>query len=327
MKVLLTGANGFVGSHILDRLLAQKIDVAVLLRPSSDRKFITTQLSKVDVRTGGIDQPNTLDAALEGVTHVIHCAGATKALNAAGFMAVNQRGTRHLVEAVNRRGAQIQRFVHVSSLAAAGPATSERPRREADVPTPISNYGISKLAAEREVVEHCRVDWTIIRPPAVYGPRDNAFLTLFKTAKMHLLTRIGGGRQQLTLVYVEDLAAAIVAGLMHANASREIFFAGSPEVVTAGELTQCIAKELGVWTVTLPLPNAVLWLACQFMEFKSRLTKRPDVLNAQKWAELKAPGWVCDVSRFRSEVGYECRTTLREGVVKTRDWYRAQGWL
>jgi len=94
MKVLLTGANGFVGSHVLDRLLAQDLSVVVLFRPTSDRKFLAEQLAKVEVRTGGIDQPASLDAALDGVTHVIHCAGATKALNAEGFFAVNQIGTR-----------------------------------------------------------------------------------------------------------------------------------------------------------------------------------------------------------------------------------------
>ena len=327
MKVLLTGANGFVGSHILDRLLAQQVAVVVLLRPSSDRKFISAQIAKAEVRTGGIDQPASLDAALEGVTHVIHCAGATKALSAAGFFAVNQIGTRNLVEAVNRRGSQIQRLVHISSLAAAGPATSDKPKHETDAPVPVSDYGRSKLAAEGEVSSRCKCEWTIIRPPAVYGPRDAEFLRLFKAVKSHVLPRFGGGRQQLTLVYVEDLAAAIVAALRHTNAIREVFFAGSPEVVTAVELAECIATESGAWTIPLPLPNAVLWLACQWAELVSRLTKKANVLNAQKWAELKAPGWVCDVTRFRGEVGYECRTSLREGVVKTRDWYRARGWL
>lgn len=327
MKVLLTGANGFVGSHILDQLLAHQIAVAALLRPSSDRKFIAAQLARVEVRLGGIDQPASLDAALEGITHVIHCAGATKALNAAGFFAVNQLGTRNLVAAVNRRGAQIQRFLHISSLAAAGPATSDRPKREADAPAPVSDYGRSKLAAEREVTDRCQVDWGIIRPPAVYGPRDAEFLRLFKAVKSHVLPRFGGGRQQLTLVYVEDLAAAIVVALTHPNASREVFFAGSPEVVTAAELAHTIATEAGSWTLPLPLPNAVLWLACQWAELVARLTKRANVLNAQKWAELQAPGWVCDVTRLRGEVGYECRTDLRAGVAKTRDWYRAQGWL
>jgi len=327
MKVLLTGANGFVGSHILDQLLARQIAVAVLLRPSSDRKFIADQLPRVEVRLGGIDQPATLDDALEGITHVIHCAGATKALNADGFFAVNQLGTRHLVEAVNRRVGQIQRFVHISSLAAAGPATSDKPKREADSPAPVSDYGRSKLAAEREVIERCAVDWTIIRPPAVYGPRDAEFFRLFKAVKSHVLPRFGGGAQQLTLVYVEDLAAAIVAALRHENAVREVFFAGSPEVVTAAELAQTIAKASGSWTIPLPMPTGVLWFACQWAELVARLTKKASVLNAQKWAELKAPGWVCDVTHLRGEVGYECRTGLTAGVVKTRDWYRTQGWL
>ena len=327
MKVLLTGANGFVGSHVLDRLLARQIPVVALLRPSSDRRFIVEQLSKVEVRTGSIDQPASLDNALEDVTQIIHCAGATKALNADGFFAINQLGTRNLVEAANRRGSQIRRFVHISSLAAAGPATADKPRRELDPPKPVSDYGRSKLAAEHEVMERCQADWTIIRPPAVYGPRDGEFLRLFKAVKSHLEPRFGGGRQQLTLVYVEDLAAAVASALTHPNASREIFFAGSPEVVTAGELGQRIATESGCWTVPLPLPKAVLWLSCQWAEWISRLTQKPNVLNAQKFSELKAPGWVCDVSKLRDELGYDCRTSLREGVAKTRDWYLTQGWL
>jgi dihydroflavonol-4-reductase len=327
MRVLLTGANGFVGSHILDQLVARQIPVVVLLRRSSNRTFIAEQLSKVEVRTGGIDEPASLDAALAEVTHVIHCAGATKALDADGFFAVNQQGTRNLVEASNRRRAQIQRFIHISSLAAAGPATSDRPKSEREDPRPVSDYGRSKLAAEREVLDGCQCDWTIIRPPAVYGPRDSEFLRLFKAVKSHLLPRFGGGRQQLTLVYVEDLAAAVISALTHPNASREIFFAGSLEIVTALELAQRVATESGFWTIPLPLPNAVLWLACQWAGQVSRITKKASLLNAQKYAELKAPGWVCDVSKIKDKLGCECPTTLREGVVKTREWYLSHGWL
>jgi nucleoside-diphosphate-sugar epimerase len=327
MKVLLTGANGFVGSHILDQLLKRGLSVVVLLRPSSDRRFIAAQLPHVETRLGSIDEPASLDAALEGVTHVIHCAGATKALNAEGFLVVNQLGTRNVVAAVNRRGAQVQRFIHISSLAAAGPGTSERPRREMDKPEPVSDYGRSKLAAEREVIEKCRVNWAVIRPPAVYGPRDGEFLRLFKAAKAHLLPRFGGGQQELTLVYVEDLAAGIVSALLHPNAAGETFFIGAPQVVTTAQLAQQVATTMGVRTMSLPLPTGVLWLACQWAELVSKLTKKANVLSAQKYPELIAPGWVCDVTRLRSEMGFECRTTLAEGLVKTRDWYRAQGWL
>jgi len=327
MKVLLTGANGFVGSHVLDRLIQQQISVVALLRPTSDRALIAEQLRRVQVRMGGMDQPASLDAALEGITHVIHCAGATKALDSAGFYAVNQLGTRQLVEAVNRRGSQIQRFVHISSLAAAGPATADHPKHESDEPQPVSDYGRSKLAAEQEVVKGCKVDWTILRPPAVYGPRDREFLRLFKAAKCHVLPRFGGGRQQLSLVFVSDLAAAVVSALMHPNASREIFHAGSPERVTAEELARCVAAELDCWTLPLPLPNVILWLACQWAQLVSGITGRANVLSAQKFAELKAPGWVCDVSKLKGELGYDCRTSLREGIGKTRNWYREQGWL
>ena len=327
MRVLLTGANGFVGSHVLDQLVTQRIPVVTLLRPNSDRSFIAGHLSNVEVRSGGFDDANSLDAALADVTHVIHCAGATKALNRAGFFNVNQVGTRRLVEAVNRRSGAIRRFIHVSSLAAAGPATADHPKTEADSPAPVSDYGASKLAAEQEVREHCACEWTIIRPPGVYGPRDREFLRLFHAVKSHLAPRFGGGRQQLTLVYVEDLAAVIVNALTHAQSGRETFFVGASEVITARELTQRVAAESGKWTIPLPLPNAVLWLACQWAELVSRVTQKANVLNAQKYPELKAAGWVCDVSKLKRHLGIECRTTAREGLAKTNRWYRSQSWL
>lgn len=327
MRVLLTGANGFVGSHVLDRLVAQQIPTVVLLRPHSDRRFIAGHEAQLTVRIGGFDDAASLDAALDGVTHVIHCAGATKALSRAAFFAVNQLVTRKLIDAINRRGNFIQRLLHVSSLAAAGPATADHPKRESDTATPVSDYGASKLAAENEVRERCRCDWTIVRPPAVYGPRDREFLRLFHAVKAHLAPRFGGGRQQLTLVYVEDLAAAIVAALTHSGASRETFFLGVAEVVTARELTDHVAAVSQRWTLPLPLPNAVLWLACQWAECVTRITEKANVLNAQKYAELSAAGWVCDVTKMKRVLDCECPTTVREGLATTHRWYQSQGWL
>lgn len=327
MKILLTGASGFVGSHILDRLCETGLPTVVLLRPESPRRFIQHRLKEIEVRSGSISDPAGLDAALEGVTHVIHCAGAVRARRPEDFFTVNQLGTRNVVEAVNRRGSQIQRLVHISSLSAHGPATAQCPARENDPPRPVSVYGWSKLAAENEVRERCRVPFLILRPPGVYGPRDGEFLRLFRAVRAHLLPQFGGGRQPLSLVFVRDLAAVTVSCLAHPAAPGKTFFVAAPDVVTSGELAREIASQMGVWTLRLPLPMGLLWPVCAVAEAVSRLRGRASVLSRWKYAELAAPGWVCDPSRLREELGLSCATRLRAGIAETLAWYRAEGWL
>jgi nucleoside-diphosphate-sugar epimerase len=327
MKVLLTGANGFVGSHLLDQLVTRGTPTAVLLRPGADRRLVEAQLPHAEVRLGSITEPATLAPALREITHVIHCAGRTKAHRVADFYHTNELGTRHLVEAVNRASPAVQRLVLVSSLAAAGPATVAAPSREADPPNPVSDYGRSKLAGERVVQGESRAPWVILRPPAVYGPRDSDFLQLFKAVRAHVLPRFGGGRQPLSLVQVEDLAAATRVALEHPAAVGRIFNVAADERVTVAGLGRIIAEALGTWTVPLPLPFWGLWLVCVAQEIGGRVRDRPTILSRQKYREARAAGWVCDVRRLREELGVVCRLGVREGVARTLTWYRQQGWL
>ncbi|HEX5400392.1 MAG TPA: NAD(P)-dependent oxidoreductase [Verrucomicrobiae bacterium] len=326
MKVLLTGASGFVGSHVLDSLRSREISAAVLLRPTSNRQFIESHLPQLDVRTGSISDPKSLDDALRDVTHVIHCAGCTKALHIPEFYETNHLGTRNVVEAINQRPGQIQRLVHISSLAAGGPATPDRPAREEDPPCPVSEYGRSKLAGEQEA-QRCKNEYVILRPPAVYGPRDDAFLTFFKSVKAHLQIHVGSRPLALSLVFVKDLAKAIVACLTAPNAAGKIFYVASPEVTDAHALTAAMASQMKTWTLKIPVPASFLWPACVLQETVSRLTRRPGVLSRQKYAELTAPGWVCDVTRLRQELGIVCPTKLQLGLAETLAWYRQNGWL
>lgn len=322
---MLTGASGFVGSHILDSLRKQGLATVLLLRPASNRQFITPHLPDVEVRPGSINDPASLEQAMAGITHVIHCAGATKTGRACGFYEVNQAGTRNVVNAVNGQSGRVQRLVHISSLAAAGPARREKPAREEDPPGPVSEYGKSKLAGELEVRDHCRAEYVILRPPAVYGPRDAEFLRLFKAVRHHLRPRPRA--PALSLVFVRDLAEAVVTCLSHPAAAGKTYFVAAREIVTTQGMVEEIATQMNVWTLPLPLPTALLWALCLTQETLSRLTGQPSVLSLQKFAELRAPGWVCDPTLLERETGCVCATTLKGGVAETLNWYRQHNWL
>jgi nucleoside-diphosphate-sugar epimerase len=326
LKVLLTGASGFVGSHILDSLCARRITTILLLRPSSSRRYIAAHLPEVEVRPGSISDPQSVQSAMDGITHVVHCAGATKACRVSGFYEANQTGTRNVVSAINSQPGKVQRMVHISSLAAAGPALRETPAQEASPARPVSEYGKSKLAGELEVSEHCRAEYVILRPPAVYGPRDPEFLRLFKAVNRHLLPK-PSSRQPLSLVFVKDLAETAVTCLTHPAAAGKTYFVANREVVTAQAMAEEIAAQMNVWTLPLPLPTSLLWPVCLAQEILSRLTGKPSVLSLQKFAELRAPGWVCDPSLLGRETGCVCATTLESGIPQTLSWYRRHNWM
>jgi len=321
LKVLLTGANGFVGSHVLDALQTRRIPTAILLRGSSNKDLIQRHIPAVESRIGSITEPASLGPALEGITHVIHCAGCTKAVHLSDYRKINHQGTVNLVEAVNAGQGSVQRFIHISSLAATGPATREQPASEDSSPNPVSEYGRSKLAGETEVRNHCRAAYTIVRPPAVYGPGDTAFLPMFKAVKNHVLPR-PSNRQALSLVFARDLAQAITTCLDHPVAAGKTYFVSSREVVTGLGLAELIAQRMRVWTLPIPLPPLLLWPICLLQELFSKLTGRPTLLNLQKFAELRAPGWVCDPSRLEHELGIRCETTLSAGLPETLHWYQ-----
>ena len=326
MKVLVTGATGFVGSHILDHLAALDLPSAALLRPTSDTRFIQPHLTRIETRPGSILDPGSVQKSLQGVTHVIHCAGCTKASRYAEYYEINQGGTRNVIAAVNQHTPSIQRLVHISSLAVTGPAPPQKPAREDSPLRPISEYGKSKLAAELELREHCCVPFTILRPPAVYGPRDTAFLPMFRAVKRHLLPR-PGRRQDLSLVFAKDLAAAIVACLQPPLAARKTYFVASREIVTPRRMADEIKNQLRTWTLPCPLPAPLLWLICLVQEIFSRATGRATLLNLQKFAELRAPGWVCDPSLLEQDLGIKCATPLAGGIGQTLAWYQQERWL
>jgi nucleoside-diphosphate-sugar epimerase len=325
-KVLLTGGNGFVGSRVLARLLGLQVPVLLLLRASSRLDLIHDLLPMVEVRQGSVEHLPSLQSALEGATAVIHCAGRTKALRSFEFERVNVGGTRNLIEAINQRGRQIRRMVHLSSLAATGPATAEHAAREQDAPSPVSAYGRSKLAGET-VARGCKTEIVILRPAAVYGPGDTDFLKLFKSIKSGFSPRFGGGRQPLSLVYADDLADITVDCLTAPAAAGRAYHVAHPEVVTARQLACEIATQMQRRPLPIPLPAWTLLPISWIGQFISACTRKPGILSIDRRRELVAPGWVCDTSRLSRELGLQCSTGLADGLRLSLEWYREAGWL
>lgn len=327
MKTLLTGANGFVGSHVLDRLRTAGHDVAIMIRRTSDTRFIERHMSSVDVRYGSLGDANSLDAAVRGVSCVIHCAAVTKALRRRDYFRVNAEGTLDLVEACNRADSPLQRFVHVSSLAVSGPGTIEQPAREDGEPQPVTAYGESKLLAEQHLAERCRANYTVLRPAAVYGPRDSDFFLAFKAVAGGFAPLVGGGGQPLSLAYVEDVAEAIVRTVEAGGPLGGIYHIAHPEPATQRSVLEAIGSAVGRKPLMMPLPGWVLYPVCALRGLWARITGRPSIMNLSKVPEYRAPGWVCSTEAARTHLGFVARTPLEDGLQRAVEWYRREGWL
>jgi nucleoside-diphosphate-sugar epimerase len=327
MKVLLTGANGFVGSHILDQLCAAGHPVRLLLRKTGRTQFIAGRLPGAEVRYGSLADPGAVQEAVRGADCVIHCAGKTKAVRAAEYDAVNLEGTRNVVRAVNAEKGAVKHLVHISSLAANHPAGADAPALETDAPRPVSEYGRSKLRAEELVRESCEAPFTILRPSAVYGPRDADFLPVFRAVKRHVIPLIGGGRMPLSLVYVGDVASAALRCLGNPRAYRKTYHVASPAPCATRDFLREIAAVMNVRAVPVFIPFALLYPVALGRELLARVTGRPNILSRQKLREMKAPGWVCSTELIRRDLQFTAGVSLREGISRTITWYEQNGWL
>jgi nucleoside-diphosphate-sugar epimerase len=327
MKVFLTGASGFVGSHVLDSLRAGHHEVSILLQRTSNTRFVSRHVPEVTAHYGSLDDVPLLTKAMRGVEAVIHCAGKIKALHSSDFYRVNQAGTGNIVMAANACRESVQHLVYISSLAVSGPGVLSRPAQETDDPHPVSIYGKSKLLGETEIRRNCRVPWTILRPAAVYGPRDTEFLALFQKVKRRVMPLVSGAKRHLNMVYGPDVAAAVLCSLRNERGAGGTYHVAAEPPCTDAEFMQEIAGQLRCRPLRLPIPRSALYLACVTQEILSRMTGRPNILSRQKLPELLAPGWVCSTEKIRKELGFSAPTSLKEGVSRTLEWYRRQGWV
>ena len=201
MRVLVTGASGFLGSHIAEQLSREGHTVRALVRKSSNRKFLET-LAGIEFALGGVEDAARVEEAALGVDAIVHSAGLVKARSAEEFRRTNVLGTENVLAAAKKKAPGLKRFVFVSSLAAMGPSHDGRPIARDRTPAPVTHYGRSKLEAERAVVAaKDDLHVVVIRPPAIYGPRDAEIFAFFQSVHRGVLPTIGKGDTTLSMIY------------------------------------------------------------------------------------------------------------------------------
>ncbi|HEU4997051.1 MAG TPA: NAD-dependent epimerase/dehydratase family protein [Gemmatimonadaceae bacterium] len=324
MIAAVTGGTGFIGRHLVRRLVADGATVRCLVRATSGE--VETGSERHVVRFDDADTVRQC-GALDGVDVVFHLAAATKAHGWGEFHAANVVPAVSLLEALVARRTAC-RFVFVSSQAAAGPATArEAPTTEIDAPHPVEAYGLSKLEAERVVASYGdRLSATIVRPCAVFGPGDQDFLTLFRLAGRGLVVYPGTADHWLSLLFVEDVVEGILAASREGKAGR-IYFLSSTAPIQWRTFGDHIAEAAGVPVRHLNVFGPAVQAASVAGEWIGRLTRRVTLANRSKAALARYPYWVCSGDRARTELGFTESRSLPVAVRDTYLWYLQSGWM
>jgi 2-alkyl-3-oxoalkanoate reductase len=328
MKVLITGASGFLGSHVAEQLARGGHGVVALVRRSSNTRFLST-LSGVELAYGAVEDADSVRRAMSGVDAVVHSAGLVKARDEAEFFRINVEGTRNLLDAARAVAPSLKRFVFVSSLAAVGPSLDGRPVPADARPAPVTRYGRSKLEAERLVLaEKDALPVVVLRPPMIYGPRDSETFAFFQSVSRRFLPMLGDGRNTLSVIYASDAAAACVRALESAAPSGRAYFIDDGRVYVWRDMLADVEQAIGARAlVRFGVPFHVMRGAALASEGFARLTGKAVMPTRDKLNELSAPHWVCDSSDARRELGWEPEVSWAEGTRRSVAWYRAQGWL
>lgn len=328
MTVLLTGGTGFLGSHVAEQLSRAGRRVRALVRKTSDTSFLET-LEDVELVEGAVDDRDSMLRAAKGATAIVHAAGLVKARGAEEFFRVNTEGTVNALDAARATKSTLERFVLVSSLTAAGPSDREgRPVAHDAPPRPVTHYGKSKLAAERATLAaKDELPVTILRPPAIYGPRDREILAFFKALKVGVAPYMGSSKNKLSMIYGADCAAACIAAIDADVPSGSTFFVDDGVIYTFEDLIEHAERALGkrAW-LRFPLPRPVVQTAALASELYGKAANRAVMLTRDKCNEL-FDQWVCDGTPARDALGWKPETCFDQGAKITVDWYQQAGWL
>lgn len=319
--ILVTGGTGFIGGHLIDHLLTRGEGVRALVRRTSTSRFG----KRVETVRGDLATGAGLADALKGVDTVFHLAGVTKALAIADYYTGNARATENLARAI-AAAARPVRTVHVSSLAVMGPGQDATPLTENAEPHPLTHYGKSKLEGER-VIRAILADAVIVRPPAVYGPRDTDVFEVLKSINQGMVIEIAGAERWFSTIYVADLVEGIIAAAREPRAAGRTYFLTSQEIVSWSELIRIASRIMGRTPRVVRVPFSAAYAIGYGAELWSRLRGKPGIVSRDKVTDMQGRYWLCDARRAMAEFGFNAPTDIAVGLAVTLAWYREAGWL
>jgi nucleoside-diphosphate-sugar epimerase len=326
LKVLVTGATGFIGSHLVEALVQNGAHVRCLIR--NKRHLGWVKNSPVEFVAGNCQEKSSLKQAVKDIDQVFHLAGATTAVKEKTFFEVNALGTENLVKACIENNPRLSKFIHLSSQAAAGPCRNGGKKQESDPCEPVSPYGKSKLLGEELALSHSHeLPLLILRPCAVYGPRDKGFYALFKCISKRIKPCLAGRDQHISMCYVQDLVRAILLAAETRTRTGEIFFLSDGRDYRMTEIGDIFAQAMDTAALRLCLPERMLLGMAFFAEGFSRISGKPSIMSRGRVAEMIQQNWLCDNAKARALLGFEPRISLARGAELTAAWYKNENWL
>ena len=326
MNALVTGSTGFIGSHLVELLLAKKYTIRCLLRRASDRTWLEGK--PVELVFGDLFDHEALRKAVTGVDYVYHSAGVTKAKRKEDYYRGNTTGTRNILDAVCAHNPGLRRFVHISSQAAVGPSASKTPITEDAPPHPLTTYGKSKWNAELEChAAAAKIPVTICRPPAVYGPRDKDIFEFFNTMSKGLQPMVGFREKYVSLIHVADLVRGFVLAGESDRAAGQTYFIASKDVYGWKEVGDVTRAVMGTRALRLRIPEFGVYTIAACAELLSLFSAKPALINFEKARDMVQDYWTCDSAKAQRDFGYEQQVSLENGIRETVAWYTSHGWL
>ncbi|MEO5361240.1 MAG: NAD(P)-dependent oxidoreductase [Nitrospirota bacterium] len=320
MNALVTGGTGFIGSHLVEELIRRGYNVSCLIRTKSKLHWLEgfpVSLIQGDCRT-----VEPLKDCIGDFDYIFHLAGITKTSAVAEFYCTNSKGTSNFIEMIAKHNKKIRRFVHLSTLAAAGPCKDGIPADTSAEPEPVSDYGKSKLEGEQCILKFKDdVPVTIIRPPAVYGPRDKDMFIIFKMIQHGLFPHWGDS--YYSMIYVEDLARAIVDCAVSGKTIGNTYYLSDFNIYSNCDIANTIAEELNCQYLKVRVPKFLMHPIASISEKISRHS----IINSDKIRELNFTHWVCNSDDAMRDFEFDPKVCLKEGIKWTANWYKIHKWL